>query len=176
MDRNTNSGSDEGCPLCGPLATPVIHEAGAWRTALNRNQNLLGKLIVVLRRHEERVSELSSAEWAELHAEIRWATDRLSRAFDPDHFNFAFLQNEDRHVHLHVIPRYASPRRVADLDFDDPEFPAHYRVPGLGRDLNREVLAVIAHALSGDRARLDIGGEPRLPSQATTEDGDDRDE
>ncbi len=41
------------CTFCeSGLQTPVVHESGFWITALNRNQNLLGKLIVVLRRHE----------------------------------------------------------------------------------------------------------------------------
>ncbi len=43
----------------------------------------------------------------------------LRTAFQPDHFNYSFLQNKDRHVHLHVIPRYAAPRRFLDRDFTD---------------------------------------------------------
>ena len=51
------------CALCCPvLQTPVVHESASWRTAINRNQNLLGKLIVVLRRHEEDVTALTHEE------------------------------------------------------------------------------------------------------------------
>jgi diadenosine tetraphosphate (Ap4A) HIT family hydrolase len=39
---------------------------------------------------------------------VQRTTERLRRAFAPDHFNYAFLQNQDRHVHQHVIPRYAA--------------------------------------------------------------------
>jgi diadenosine tetraphosphate (Ap4A) HIT family hydrolase len=124
----------------------VIHETRHWRVAINRNQNLLGKLIVVLRRHEEDVARLDEGEWGELRDEIRWATDRLSAAFAPDHFNFAFLQNQDRHVHLHVIPRYAGGRRIEDVDFSDPDYPGHYR-PGVEQRVGPAVIEAIAAAL-----------------------------
>jgi diadenosine tetraphosphate (Ap4A) HIT family hydrolase len=54
-----------GCPLCTGLETPVLCEAPSWRVALNWNQNLLGKLIVVLRRHEEDVTRLQEESWTE---------------------------------------------------------------------------------------------------------------
>ena len=132
------------CALCAPvLETPVLRESRYWRTAVNRNQNLLGKTIVVLRRHEEAVAALTADEWSGLQGELIWVTERLRRAFAPDHFNYAFLQNEDRHVHLHVIPRYADSRAVGDVTFEDPAYPDHYR-PGEERRLGREQIEAIA--------------------------------
>lgn len=43
-------------------------------------------------------------EHRELHQLMVYATDALHAAFTPDHYNYAFLQNQDRHVHLHIIP------------------------------------------------------------------------
>jgi diadenosine tetraphosphate (Ap4A) HIT family hydrolase len=132
------------CALCASvLETPVLRESRHWRTALNRNQNLLGKTIVVLRRHEEDVAALTRSEWAELQSELGAVTSGLRAAFRPDHFNYAFLQNQDRHVHLHVIPRYATARSVGEAVFDDPSYPDHYR-PGEERRLDAEVLDEIA--------------------------------
>jgi diadenosine tetraphosphate (Ap4A) HIT family hydrolase len=74
----------EGCVLCGPLAGEV-RTGDYWRVAVNRNQNLLGKTIIVLRRHLERVAELTEEEWSELQAELRAVTLRLDEAFAPDH-------------------------------------------------------------------------------------------
>jgi diadenosine tetraphosphate (Ap4A) HIT family hydrolase len=100
-----------GCILCtAQFETPVIRESEYWRTVINRNQDLLGKVFIALRRHEEDVASVTAAEWDELREEIRWATDRLQAAFAPDHFNYSFLMNVDRHVHLHVIPRYVGSR------------------------------------------------------------------
>ena len=119
-----------------------------WRLVVNRNQNLLGKLFISLRRYEEQVARLSREEWDDLRGEITWATEHLRGAFAPDHFNYSFLQNQDRHVHLHVIPRYASPRRIADRHFDDSEYPGHYAV-GIDRRVGSDVMAAIAAAVAG---------------------------
>ena len=110
--------SNDQCALCRPvLLTPIVRESAHWRIAINRNQNLLGKLFIALRRHEESVAGLTPDEWSELREQLRWTIDRLQDAFRPDHFNCAFLQNQDRHVHLHVIPRYASARTLAGREF-----------------------------------------------------------
>jgi diadenosine tetraphosphate (Ap4A) HIT family hydrolase len=96
---------------------------------LNRNQNLLGKCLIATRRHIEAVPALTAAEWQDLRWQLARTTRALETAFQPDHFNYAFLQNEDRHVHLHVIPRYASARTFAGRLFEDPDYPDHYAVP-----------------------------------------------
>jgi len=136
------------CSLCGPSLTPVVDDTALWQIRLNYNQNLLGKLLIVLKRHEEQVGKLSAEEWQELHAHVQRATERLRRAFAPDHFNYAFLQNQDRHVHLHVIPRYATARLVAGVRFEDPDYPGHYAVPGPDRRLTTAVLDALAQLLS----------------------------
>jgi diadenosine tetraphosphate (Ap4A) HIT family hydrolase len=130
-----------GCSLCGSSLTPVLDETAFWQVWLNVNQNLLGKLVIVLKRHEEQVARLSAAEWVELHTQVQRTTERLRSAFAPDHFNYAFLQNQDRHVHLHVIPRYAAPREVSGVVFDDPDYPDHYAVPGRERRVSAAALA-----------------------------------
>lgn len=81
---------------------------------------------------------------------MQWATERLTDAFSPDHFNYAFLQNQDRHVHLHVIPRYASDRRFAGMDFVDPDYPGHY-APGVENQVRSEVISAIQDALGGSK-------------------------
>jgi diadenosine tetraphosphate (Ap4A) HIT family hydrolase len=135
------------CALCRPqLLTPLVRESAHWRIAINRNQNLLGKLFVALRRHEEAVAALTPDEWAELQHELRWAVRRLDGAFAPDHYNCAFLQNQDRHVHLHVIPRYASARTFAGREFADPDWPDHYR-PGVEYLAPEDVIAAIAEVM-----------------------------
>jgi diadenosine tetraphosphate (Ap4A) HIT family hydrolase len=117
---------------------------------VNRNQNLLGKLCIVLSRHEESVMKLTPEEWADLHGEMQWAVERLTAAFHPDHFNYVFLQNQDRHVHLHVIPRYRTMRQFEGVRFTDPDFGAHYSVD------RREIVGVgfaaaMSAALNGVR-------------------------
>jgi diadenosine tetraphosphate (Ap4A) HIT family hydrolase len=75
-------------------------------------------------------------------------TARLRAAFKADHFNYTFLQNQDRHVHLHIIPRYAKPREVGGLRFEDPDHPDHYVVPSPERRVSGAVLDELAHLLT----------------------------
>jgi diadenosine tetraphosphate (Ap4A) HIT family hydrolase len=124
-------------------------ESESWRVVLNRNQNLLGKTMIVLRRHLEQVPELTPAEWRDLLDQLHEVTDRLVRAYRPDNFNYAFLQNVDPHVHLHVIPRYLGTREVAGLTWDDPEYPDRYRAPTAERRLETQQRDAIARALTG---------------------------
>ncbi len=134
----------EDCALCSQSLEPVIAESDYWRLVLNTNQNLLGKCMLVLRRHLERVAELSPVEWATLHPQIAQATLAVDRLFKPEHFNYAFLQNQDRHIHMHIIPRYASPRMFMNTAFTDPDYPSHYAVPSPVRHLTTEQMLALA--------------------------------
>lgn len=134
------------CVLCDPDLRPLIAEDPLWRVVLNRNQNLLGKCMIVCRRHVEPVVDLSTEEWADLRVQMRRVTAALTARFAPDHFNYAFLQNQDRHVHVHVLPRYAGPRTFAGTGFEDPDWP--HGVGGRALHLPPEQLARIAAALA----------------------------
>ena len=130
------------------LAPETIIERGAlWTVALNRNQNLLGKVMLVLNRPLEQVILLREDEWVDLHRQMRRVTLALTAAFQPDHFNYAFLQNQDRQVHLHVIPRYAASRTFADETFEDHDYPDHYHVPAASRHISKEQLAMLAETI-----------------------------
>jgi diadenosine tetraphosphate (Ap4A) HIT family hydrolase len=138
---------DASCSLCRPDLGPVIVEAERWRLVLNHNQRFLGACFWVLRRHMEVVTSLTSPEWVDLHGHLQVATEALKVSFQPDHFNYAFLQNQDRHVHMHIYPRYVSPRTFDGVAFDDPDYPSHYSVPGVSRRLTAEGYERIAQAL-----------------------------
>ena len=97
----------------------VIEERPSWTLAINRNQDLLGKTMLVLRRPCTAVVDLRADEWAQLQDELRRLVPALRQLFEPDQFNFAFLMNLDAQVHLHVIPRYRTPRQWNDSEFID---------------------------------------------------------
>lgn len=161
------SGAIGTCALCDPNLAPVVTEGQHWRLVVNRNQNLLGKCFLAARCHTEAVSALTADEWRDLRRELTRTTRALVLAFAPDHFNYVFLQNQDRHVHLHVIPRYAGTREFAGGAFADPDYPDHYAVPAPVRALSPEQMAALAGEL---RHRLSdpmiAGDEPPHPSVA----------
>jgi diadenosine tetraphosphate (Ap4A) HIT family hydrolase len=130
------------------LAPETIIEHGAlWTVALNRNQNLLGKVMLVVNRPLEQVILLREDEWTDLRRQMRRVTLALTAAFQPDHFNYAFLQNQDRQVHLHVIPRYAASRSFAGETFEDLDYPDHYHVPATPRMLTKEQLVMLSETI-----------------------------
>ncbi len=135
------------CSLCDPSLSPVLAEYTHWRLALNRNQNLVGKCFLVLRRHAEAVPSLTADEWVALHQHLGQAVAMLTGAFAPDHFNYAFLQNQDRHIHLHIIPRYAHPRQFLGGTFEDRDYPSHYAVPAPVRHLKPDEQVALAGQL-----------------------------
>jgi diadenosine tetraphosphate (Ap4A) HIT family hydrolase len=103
-------------------AASVVDEGPHWTIAVNRNQNLLGKVMLVARRPVEAVPDLDPAEWADVRREIGRVCAALDDLFRPDLYNHAFLMNVDAQVHLHVVPRYRGPRQWGGLVFTDPHF------------------------------------------------------
>ena len=132
------------CSLCRPDLAPKLMTSALWALILNHNQNLLGKCFLALNRHLEAVTALTTGDWLDLQVQLRRATEMLISAFQPDHFNYAFLQNQDRHVHLHIIPRYAAPRDFGGSTFYDPDYPSHYSVPSPDLRLSADQLAALA--------------------------------
>src|SRR5690242_12161935 len=118
------------CNLCDVREGDEIYQGNAWRVVVNYNQNKLGKCMVCLNRHDEDICNLSEGEVQELWSIIRRLKAALDVRFQPDHYNYSFLMNLDAHVHLHVVPRYKSPRRFAGVEFRDSEsLPVHKPSP-----------------------------------------------
>jgi diadenosine tetraphosphate (Ap4A) HIT family hydrolase len=103
-------------------SSTVLREGALWRVALNRNQDLLGKAVLVLRREADDVLDVTGEEWASFTEELRRVRAAVDALFRPDAWNHAFLMNADPQVHCHVVPRYAGERRWKDQVFTDPHF------------------------------------------------------
>jgi len=50
------------CVLCADELAPVLADGEPWRLVLYRNQNLVGKCMLVTRRHVQAVDQLTAAE------------------------------------------------------------------------------------------------------------------
>lgn len=145
-----------------PDLRPLIAESTFWKLILNRNQRFLGACFLSLKRHSESITELSPHEWSELQEEIKKTTNALWQCFAPDHFNYVFLQNQDRHVHMHILPRYANPRTFVGEEFDDPDYPSHYTIPGYNHHLKEKQYDWIATEIKLQYLKIDA---TRIPPQ-----------
>jgi len=99
-----------------------------WSVFIHENQCYLGRCVVFCNR--QNASDLTDAtpeESEELLFVLRKLKKALSESFQPDWFNFAFLGNETRHLHCHVIPRYKKPREFEGIIFRDERYGHNYR-------------------------------------------------
>src|SRR5215469_18818072 len=75
----------------GLIPEGLVERGDLWTIAVNRNQDLLGKTMIVLNRACEAVTDLEQEEWLDLHRQIGRLVEVLDVLFHPDLYNFAFL-------------------------------------------------------------------------------------
>jgi len=90
----------------------VVEGGPTWTIAVNLNQNLLGKTMIVLNRRCRSVTDLTPAEWTDLHAQIRRLRVALHSLFEPDQYNYAFLMNRPAGPPPRRAPISSRPRVV----------------------------------------------------------------
>ncbi|AJF63035.1 MAG: hypothetical protein QT11_C0001G0907 [archaeon GW2011_AR20] len=123
----------EECIFCeGKLEKYLIKKFEHWIVYLNPQQYYLGRVYVVLNRHEpENTFELTDEEWKEFKEVIDKVTKVLKSLYKYDLMNYLTLQNKDRnHFYMHLIPRYKDIRIVnggeefKDELWGNPPFPS----------------------------------------------------
>jgi diadenosine tetraphosphate (Ap4A) HIT family hydrolase len=132
------------CALCQPSDADGVCSSEHWRVIVNHNQNRLGKCMICLKRHDEDICNLSDEEVRDLWAIIRELKVALGSCFQPDHFNYAFLMNQDAHIHLHVIPRYRGIRTLAGIKFQDSDATTQRTLP---ERVQRQIASALRDAL-----------------------------
>lgn len=107
--------------------TDFIKEFKYWFLALNWEQGLLGRSLLILKAHKVDEVELTNEEAAEKHAIYCMWRNVIAKAFSPDKINQAQLGNEEflhkGHLHWHFVPRYRRSVTFAGVSFqsDDAE-------------------------------------------------------
>ncbi len=123
-----------------------------WKLIVNHNQNYLGKVMLVLKRHTTDVTALTDAEQTEFWLALDTTRAALTDAFHPAHFNYAFLMNQDAHVHLHIIPRYATSCEFAGQVFSDGHLGEHYALTS--HIVSPEIRSAVARLLQAKGLNL----------------------
>jgi diadenosine tetraphosphate (Ap4A) HIT family hydrolase len=119
----------EDCEFCnGEFEHTTIRKYDNWELQLFLSQYYLGRCLVKLDRHIEDVNELEKHERNELFEKILPEVRKaLNNSFSPDHYNYATLGNDCRHLHFHVVPRYENKRKFKGREYKDENWNRHYK-------------------------------------------------
>ena len=99
-----------------------------WSISLNPNQGYLGRCVIWCNRKDALdLSDATQEEQSELFIVLNELRSAITKALQPDWLNYAFLGNETRHLHGHVIPRYAKPKEFEGVIFEDKLYGHNYK-------------------------------------------------
>jgi len=101
----------------------LLREYQHWVVLLRPKQITVGSLVLACKEEATRMSEVSAAAFTELKAVTTDLEGALRQAFAFDKINYLCLMMVDKHVHFHVLPRYATPRTACGREFADPTWP-----------------------------------------------------
>lgn len=106
----------------------IIIDHKYWTVLVHTNQGYLGRCVVWCKRKDaEDLSEATKDERDELFVIISKMKKALDLAFHPDWMNYAFLGNEMRHLHGHIIPRYSTEKEFGGIRFKDERWGHNYQ-------------------------------------------------
>lgn len=139
---------------CCDIREKFGHPAGEvlatdhWLVVVRPKQVTLGALVLVSRRHVLGLGDLRPDEAADLPLAAAALERRLAAAFGHDKINYLALMMLDPHLHFHVLPRYAAPRRFAGHEFVDTAWggPPRLDVACPGPEVVEAVVATLRRA------------------------------
>lgn len=101
----------------------LLREYTHWAVLLRPQQVTLGSLVLVCRAEVTSMAEVPAEAFAELQTVTADLEGTLKRVFAFDKINYLLLMMVDKHVHFHVIPRYATLRTIGGGAFSDRAWP-----------------------------------------------------
>ena len=101
----------------------LIKQYEHWAVLLRPQQVTAGALVLAATGDATRFAQLAEPAFRELATAIGDIERVLSALLHYDKINYLMLMMVDRHVHFHVIPRYASQREFAEVVLTDPGWP-----------------------------------------------------
>ena len=121
------------CNLTPEEKRYLIYENKFWALYLADEQSYIGQCILVLQRHCHSLSELTQAEWDNLHMMITKLETCQKMVLGAELCNWSCLMNSffkntnpDPHVHIHCRPRLKNPVMIGNKKYRDDEFGHHY--------------------------------------------------
>lgn len=101
----------------------LLHDYEHWVVLLRPKQVTIGSIVLACKENVERVSDISVEAFSEMKTVTTDLETALQKAFSYDKINYLLLMMVDKHVHFHVLPRYAETRQVGGGTFTDTAWP-----------------------------------------------------
>jgi diadenosine tetraphosphate (Ap4A) HIT family hydrolase len=106
----------------------IIKEYQYWIVYIAQNQSYLGRCVVWCKREDVLdLTEATLEEQKELFVILNDLKNTITKIFQPDWFNYAFLGNDTRHLHGHFIPRYKNSKEFMGIVFKDERWGHNYK-------------------------------------------------
>jgi diadenosine tetraphosphate (Ap4A) HIT family hydrolase len=93
---------------------------------LQKNQSYLGRLVIVLNRHQSDFLSTTDEERVEFYHISYKMREVLTAAFGAQAFDYVLPNTKEQHAHMLVIPRYAQRTTYNGIVFEDPQYGKHY--------------------------------------------------
>ncbi len=100
-----------------------IYETQYWVWSLRPVQATLGAGVLSTKRRHLRLGDLEEAEFTDMHSVVKTIEGTLRQTFEIDGLNYLMLMMVDKHVHYHVLPRYANTAFLNNRPFPDSGWP-----------------------------------------------------
>jgi len=106
----------------------IIKDYKYWTVLAHTNQGYLGRCVVWCKREDAHdLTKSTEEERKELFFILNKLKKAIEKSFQSDWMNYAFLGNETRHLHGHILPRYASEREFGGITFKDERWGHNYQ-------------------------------------------------
>lgn len=125
----------------------IVKDYNYWTWLVHTNQGYLGRSVVWCKRKDALdLMDATPEERAELFVILLEIKSAIEISFSSDWMNYAFLGNETRHLHGHIVPRYESTREFVGQGFIDKEYGHNWKTDK-NFETSKETLQVIKKKL-----------------------------
>jgi len=93
-----------------------------WDIFLHEDQTVPGRIYFWYKDETLDLLNISEEAFVEFYKLGKEVKNSLIKTFNPSMFNYLALNNNTKHLHIHLVPRYFGVKEVFGLSFKDDNF------------------------------------------------------
>lgn len=94
-----------------------------WTLYLHHKPTTLGRVYLwCKRKNAVDFIQMKTEEKKEFFSAANQVKKALKKLLKPDLFNYVSAGNITQHLHVHIVPRYSTPRKFAQITFKDKDW------------------------------------------------------